>query len=183
MRKTPAKFRRRFWGLDIKAAGRSRRAGIKPSRWIGPHLRLELKPGNELAVARLSSSTVQSSEAAETGRVVCISGISSCRDRGKGIRRRGRRQEQAVEDIKEFGPELKRILLFYPEGSCQARILHRLPLPAEVVQERSGAAPLPRAVVTPCLRIQNLGGLRIEASAVRVFVKQRLSRHIILEVV
>ena len=100
-----------------------------------------------------------------------------------GIRRRWHRQEQAVEDVKEFGPELKVVSFFYSEVPRKARIFRGLPLPAVVVQERCSGAPLSRAVVRPGLRIQNLRGLRVEASAVGILVKQRLSGHVILEVV
>jgi len=68
------------FGLVGRAASRPGRAGIQPSSRIS-RITLELKPGNKLTVARLGSSTVERGEAAETGRVVRVPGIGSCRDR------------------------------------------------------------------------------------------------------
>src|SRR5579863_6896294 len=81
----------------------------------------------------------------------------------------GRRGEEvAVKDVLEFAADLEVVPAFHthPEVPAEAHRFGRLPLPADVVVERSRNTKLSGCGIYPGRRVQHLSGLRIEAFAV-----------------
>src|SRR5580698_3780633 len=94
----------------------------------------------------------------------------------------GRRKEQPVEDVLEFGAEEEIVPAFLaePEIPAETHRLGGLPLPAVVAVERSRSAPLPRSRIRPRGRIEDGLSLRIEASTVRIMEKRVDTRNTVV---
>src|SRR5579864_9375566 len=127
-----------------------RAAGIGPANSEG-------NPQDGLAGARVGRIAGQRGIGGVTVAVAAGIGTVHCRrNRGKSYRPSeraaplvagsGSREEDPVEDVLELHPQLRVEPLFLAEGEVpgKAERFGGLPLPAVVVVERGGIAPLPR---------------------------------------
>ncbi len=86
----------------------------------------------------------------------------------------------AVKDVHELRPNAEAHRLVDPELASHAEVLRGMPLGPVVVVIRRGSAKRARSRTCPRSRIQHQGFGRIEAVAVEILKKQRLSRDAIL---